>query len=343
MTTMTITRTRRRHHSSLAAAAAAAVSLLLALLVAVATTTTTTTRVTAFQITPPSRQSRIVGSVTTTTPPSLYQTVSPSLAIFTRTTCLAMSDRTVDDDDITTSSALAAAASSSSSRVSSLDYQTQTKTHHHNHHHHHHHQVVEASVPQRRLWNGMVLSSLVLLTLYLLTHSQLEALFALWEYDLGQINNAGESSSSVTKVSVAAEVLLRLPLDALHSYERLVPQNPIFYKACTSGVAYGLGDFVSQVAQGKRLEDIDLPRSARSGAAGFIGHGPLCHYWLTFMETYLDFGGAWWATGIKVRACVPKKMERKIRWICFILYIYTYPVVVVVDSVSHSCHNHPPC
>jgi protein Mpv17 len=194
-------------------------------------------------------------------------------------TLLHMSDRTMDQQEAD-SSAL------SSTQSSSFDFTS------------HQTGINPQTVAQRRLFNGLVLGSLVTLTLYLLTHSQLEALFALWEYDLGQIN----SGDDVTKASVAAEVMLRLPLDALHSYERLVPKNPIFYKACTSGVAYALGDFVSQVVQGKQLEDIDLPRSFRSGAAGFIGHGPLCHYWLTFMETYLDFGGAWWATGVKVTA-----------------------------------------
>ena len=63
-----------------------------------------------------------------------------------------------------------------------------------------------------------------------------------------------------------------------------MPTNPIYYKACTSGVAYTVGDFVSQLYQGKDLETIDLKRSARSGAAGFIGHGPLCHFWMIFME-----------------------------------------------------------
>lgn len=72
--------------------------------------------------------------------------------------------------------------------------------------------------------------------------------------------------------------------------------------ACTSGVAYGLGDFISQLLQGKRLEELDMPRSFRSAAAGFIAHGPLCHFWLLTMEEYLDFGGAWWATGLKVTA-----------------------------------------
>jgi hypothetical protein len=63
---------------------------------------------------------------------------------------------------------------------------------------------------------------------------------------------------------------------------------------------------VGQVYQGRNLETIDLKRTARSGAAGFIGHGPLCHYWMLFMETYLDFGGAWWGTGVKVLGAAVK-------------------------------------
>ncbi|KAH8080965.1 hypothetical protein JL720_8860 [Aureococcus anophagefferens] len=45
-------------------------------------------------------------------------------------------------------------------------------------------------------------------------------------------------------------------MDSIHSYEALVPTNPIFYKACTSGVAYTLGDFVSQIYQGRNLKDV---------------------------------------------------------------------------------------
>lgn len=101
---------------------------------------------------------------------------------------------------------------------------------------------------------------------------------------------------------MAIDLLLRLPGTLLHQYEDLVPTNPVFYKACTSGVAYTFGDFISQIYQGRDLKSLDLPRSARSGAAGFIGHGPLCHYWMLTMERYLDYGGAWWATGIKVLA-----------------------------------------
>lgn len=147
------------------------------------------------------------------------------------------------------------------------------------------------------LGNAFIIGSVAAAGLYELLHVNVEALLALWEYGLGQT-----SGPEVTKVAVAMDLFARLPMDAVRSYEQLVPTHPIFYKACTSGVAYALGDFVSQVYQGKTLDTLDLPRSLRSGAAGFIGHGPLCHYWLTFMETYLDFGGAWWATGIKVTA-----------------------------------------
>lgn len=74
------------------------------------------------------------------------------------------------------------------------------------------------------------------------------------------------------------------------------------HQACTSGVAYTFGDLISQIYSGRDLKTFDLPRSARSGVAGFIGHGPLCHYWMLTMEQYLDYGGAWWATGIKALA-----------------------------------------
>ena len=49
-----------------------------------------------------------------------------------------------------------------------------------------------------------------------------------------------------------------------------------------------LGDFISQIYQGRNLNSLDLPRSFRSGAAGFIGHGPLCHYWMLFMVLALS-------------------------------------------------------
>mmetsp|Transcript_8674 Transcript_8674/g.11425 ORF Transcript_8674/g.11425 Transcript_8674/m.11425 type:complete len:387 (-) Transcript_8674:245-1405(-) len=98
------------------------------------------------------------------------------------------------------------------------------------------------------------------------------------------------------------EYLNRLPGDNLLRYESSAGQNPILTKALTSMVAYGIGDFTTQVLQGRTLENIDLKRSGRSAFAGFIGHGPLCHFWIEFMETYLNFGGAWWAVFPKVFA-----------------------------------------
>jgi len=146
------------------------------------------------------------------------------------------------------------------------------------------------------LINGLVVGTLAFAAGYELFHTHLEAILALWEYGLGK------HGPGITKLAVTFDTMARLPGDLIHNYESLVPTNPIFYKACTSGVAYALGDFISQIYQGRNLENLDLPRSFRSGAAGFIGHGPLCHHWLLFMENYLDFDGAWWATGIKVTA-----------------------------------------
>ena len=141
------------------------------------------------------------------------------------------------------------------------------------------------------IFNAIVIAFVGLSVGYEILGTDLRAIAALYYFDLGSDLYPGFARSAI-----AIDLLLRLPSDLIHNYEALVPTNPVFYKACTSGVAYTIGDFISQVFQGKDLKTLDLPRSARSGAAGFIGHGPLCHYWMVFMETYLDFGGAWWGT-----------------------------------------------
>lgn len=162
------------------------------------------------------------------------------------------------------------------------------------------------------LLNGVIIGAFAFSAVYHLLHTHVEALLALYDYGLGKVDNP-----EVTLLAVTLETIARLPVDLVGMYEGLVQSNPIFYKACTSGIAYALGDFISQVYQGKTLETVDLPRSARSGAAGFIAHGPLCHYWLLFMETFLDFGGAWWATGIKVTADLTI-------WAPFLNCVYTF-------------------
>lgn len=145
--------------------------------------------------------------------------------------------------------------------------------------------------------NALLLGFVGFSALYEIFGTDIRAIAALYYFDLGTDLYPG-----FARAAVSADLLARLPMDLIHNYEALVPTNPIYYKACTSGVAYALGDFISQIFQGRELKTLDLARSARSGAAGFIGHGPLCHYWMVFMETYLDFGGAWWATGFKVIA-----------------------------------------
>ena len=133
---------------------------------------------------------------------------------------------------------------------------------------------------------------------YSLLETDIRAVFALYYFDLGS-----DLYPSFARSAIALDLFLRLPGELLHNYEALVPTNPIFYKACTSGVAYTFGDFISQIYQGRDLKTLDLARSFRSGAAGFIGHGPLCHFWMLTMEEYLDFSGAWWK--LQELGCAP--------------------------------------
>lgn len=98
------------------------------------------------------------------------------------------------------------------------------------------------------------------------------------------------------------EILRNIPQDNLQAYQQAVFDHPLPVKAMTSGVAYTLGDFTCQLSQGKTITTVDLKRSVRSGVAGFMIHGPLCHYWLRWTEDSLSFGGAWFATPVKVFA-----------------------------------------
>ena len=148
--------------------------------------------------------------------------------------------------------------------------------------------------------NAAVLAFVAIGVGYELLHVDVEAILALFKYTLPE--DRPMEDALAYRLATSVDLLAKPPGDSIRGYEALVPTNPVFYKACTSGVAYTLGDFVSQVYQGRTLKTVDLARSARSGAAGFVGHGPLCHYWMVFMETYLDFDGAWYGTGVKVLA-----------------------------------------
>ena len=111
-----------------------------------------------------------------------------------------------------------------------------------------------------------------------------------------------EVDSDIWKGWTWFEVLHYIPRDNLAAYQSAVFENPLPVKACTSGVAYTLGDFTCQLSQGKTITTVDLKRSLRSGIAGFMIHGPLCHYWLLWTEENLSFDGAWYGTPAKVFA-----------------------------------------
>ncbi|CAB1117988.1 unnamed protein product [Ectocarpus sp. CCAP 1310/34] len=112
------------------------------------------------------------------------------------------------------------------------------------------------------------------------------------------------------------EVLLRVPGDNFYRYEATVSESPIVTKALTSCVAYGLGDFTAQLFTGKTLENMDLMRTARSATAGLLIHGPLCHFWIELMQTYLDFDGAWWNF-------IPKVIADQTVWSVFLNAAYS--------------------
>lgn len=97
-----------------------------------------------------------------------------------------------------------------------------------------------------------------------------------------------------------ATMLRDLPTEWLAWYDDEALQFPLMTKAATSGICYFIGDICAQGFSGKDLSTLQLERAARSGAAGFIGHGPIAHYWLEFLDKYLSFGGAWWAVAPKI-------------------------------------------
>jgi hypothetical protein len=66
-----------------------------------------------------------------------------------------------------------------------------------------------------------------------------------------------KNQTQASALGTTIELFLRLPMDSIRAYESLVPTNPVFYKACTSGVAYTVGDFVSQVFAPSRFLSCD--------------------------------------------------------------------------------------
>jgi protein Mpv17 len=102
------------------------------------------------------------------------------------------------------------------------------------------------------------------------------------------------------EVKASLTMIRDLPLQWLNWYDNKAIEFPLMTKAATSGVCYSIGDLCAQGIAGVNTSTVDLARSARSGAAGFIGYGPPAHYWLNFLDQYMSFGGAWWAVVPKI-------------------------------------------
>jgi len=81
------------------------------------------------------------------------------------------------------------------------------------------------------------------------------------------------------------KLLARLPSDCYVDYGNAALAHPIWIKAWTSAVSYLIGDTIAQVYEGRRrVESLDLSRSFRNAASGFLLHGPILHYWIAFLE-----------------------------------------------------------
>jgi len=100
-------------------------------------------------------------------------------------------------------------------------------------------------------------------------------------------------------------VVARVPLGLLAAYGVAAANQPLLTKACTSGIAYFLGDLMAQVFEGRRrIEWLDLSRCTRNCVAGFVLHGPALHYWIQFLEgpvaSFLGGGQEWWSICTKI-------------------------------------------
>lgn len=93
----------------------------------------------------------------------------------------------------------------------------------------------------------------------------------------------------------ALSLLHDLPIDFLNWYDKEAIEFPLTTKSATAGVCYSIGDLCAQGIGGKNLSTVDVGRFVRSGAAGAIGYGPAAHFYLSWIDQHLSFGGAWWA------------------------------------------------
>lgn len=107
------------------------------------------------------------------------------------------------------------------------------------------------------------------------------ACFALWLYHV----DANLPHPSGANLQYA---LTRIPLEAWESYSTSLVDSPIATKAATSASVYAIGDVISQTSGGATLGEIDRSRTLRSLVAGFVGHGPLSHFWYIYLDSFFN-------------------------------------------------------
>jgi len=133
----------------------------------------------------------------------------------------------------------------------------------------------EISYPVSR-YNGPILGSMLVAAVGALLSRDAPAIAALYHFDsLMEADWAPES----------LKLLARLPSDLLADYGSAAVEHPVVVKACTSAVAYLVGDLIAQAYEGRReVAYLDLPRTFRNAVAGFALHGPILHAWIDFLE-----------------------------------------------------------
>ncbi|KAJ8602523.1 hypothetical protein CTAYLR_001300 [Chrysophaeum taylorii] len=136
----------------------------------------------------------------------------------------------------------------------------------------------DTSVPgyPRSKYNAPIIGGLLAAAVTALLFRDVLAILALYQYD---------SMMEADWLPESLKLLARLPADLLADYGAAANARPVVVKACTSGVAYLVGDVVAQAYEGRReIAVLDLQRAARNSISGFLLHGPILHYWIEFLE-----------------------------------------------------------
>jgi protein Mpv17 len=94
------------------------------------------------------------------------------------------------------------------------------------------------------------------------------------------------------------EILAHSSTQTWVQYSEILSVHPIETKACTSATVYTIGDVIAQHTEGRASSELDWMRVVRSMMAGFVGHGPMSHYWYNacdgFFVNVLHLT-AWWS------------------------------------------------